>query len=268
MVVAETVAARQGRRRTGRGRLRAAAGCVTDHPPTPPTPDAPRLREENASNIVHRWRGRRRGARPRPHSRSAAHVVRLETWIQRVAGVADGAARRDRRLRAGHRSLHPLCRQRRRRWRAERAISSIVLGVPRDRVRVVMRDVGGNFGTRGTFFPEYALVAWAAQRVGRPVKWTSDRSEGFLSDYQGRDLAVEAELALDKDGNFLAMRGSNISNLGAHTGDFSPLQRASSIMSSIYRMPAAHFRAPRRAQPTPRRPRPYRSAGRPEVDVS
>jgi len=97
--------------------------------------------------------------------------------------------------------------------------------------------VGGNFGTRGMIYPEFALVAWAARRVGRPVKWTCERTEAFVSDYQGRDLAVEAELALDAEGNFLALRASNIGNAGAHTTNFSPLQKGVEIMSSIYRMP-------------------------------
>ena len=95
------------------------------------------------------------------------------------------------------------------------------LCVPDDKLRLVIRDVGGNFGTRGQIFAEQMLVAWAARRVGRPVKWTSDRSEALLSDYQGRDLAVDAELALDAEGNFLAMRGDNIGNLGARTGNYS-----------------------------------------------
>jgi carbon-monoxide dehydrogenase large subunit len=127
-----------------------------------------------------------------------------------------------------------------------------------------MHDVGGNFGTRGMIYPEFALVAWAARRVGRPVKWLCERHEAFLSDYQGRDLAVEAELALDEEGTFLAMRGSNLSNAGAHTTNFSPLQKGVEIMSSIYRMPAAHFRARAVVSNTPPT-RPYRSAGRPEV---
>src|SRR6202030_1634960 len=100
-----------------------------------------------------------------------------------------------------------------------------VLGIAAQNVRVVMEDVGGNFGTRGEIYPEFALVAWAARRVGRPVKWTCERSEAFLSDYQGRDLAVTAELALDAQGNFLAMRGSNIGNAGAHTASFAPLKK-------------------------------------------
>ena len=120
---------------------------------------------------------------------------------------------------------------------------AIVLNVPEPNVRLVIRDVGGNFGTRGAIFAEQPLVAWAARRVGRPVKWTCERSEALLSDYQGRDLAVEAELALDEDGNFLAIRGTNVGNLGAHTGNFSMVQKGVEIMSSIYRVPAAHFRA-------------------------
>jgi len=100
---------------------------------------------------------------------------------------------------------------------------AIMLGVVDDAVRVITRDVGGHFGTRGMLYGEFALVVWAARRIGRPVKWTCERHEAFATDYQGRDLVVEAELALDAKGNFLAMRGSNISNAGGHTTNFSPL---------------------------------------------
>ena len=129
---------------------------------------------------------------------------------------------------------------------------------------MVMHDVGGNFGTRGSFNPEFALVAWAARKVGRPVKWTCERSEDFLCDYQARDLAVEAELALDREGNFIAMRGSNLVNEGAYAIAFGSLDKGVEIMSSIYHVPAVHFRA--RAAMTNTLPtRPYRSSGRPEV---
>jgi carbon-monoxide dehydrogenase large subunit len=131
-------------------------------------------------------------------------------------------------------------------------------------VRVLMQDVGGNFGTRGMIYPEFALIAWAARRVGRPVKWTCERSESFLSDYQGRDLAVSAELALDADGKFLALRSSNIGNAGGHTQNFGPLQQGIQIMSSIYRMPAVHYRA-RAVVSNTMTTRPYRSSGRPEA---
>jgi carbon-monoxide dehydrogenase large subunit len=192
----------------------------------------------------------------------AAHIVKFDTWVQRVTGVpmepraavceyVPGAGRYT--LYAGNGGL----------WRLKDDLATI-LGVPGDRVRVIMRDVGGNFGTRGMIYAEFVLVAWAARRVGRPVKWTAERHEGFSSDYQARDLAVTAELALDRDGAFLAMRGSNLSNAGAHTTNFSALQKGVEIMTTVYRVPAAYFRARAVVSNTPPT-RPYRSAGRPEV---
>jgi aerobic carbon-monoxide dehydrogenase large subunit len=192
----------------------------------------------------------------------AAHVTRFETWVQRVTGVPmeprgalaefDAATGRFT-VYAGNggavRLKHDL---------------ATILCVPPEQVRVLMQDVGGNFGTRGMIYPEFALVAWAARKLGRPVKWIIERHESFLSDYQARDLVVEAELALDANGKFLAMRGSNLGNLGAHTTNFAMVQKGVQMMSSIYRMPAAHFRA--RATLSNTAPtRPYRSAGRPEV---
>jgi carbon-monoxide dehydrogenase large subunit len=136
--------------------------------------------------------------------------------------------------------------------------------VPAEQVRCVCQDMGGNFGTRNFFYPEYALLAWAARRVGRPVKWTCERSEAFLSDYQGRDLTVEAELALGKEGNFLAARGSNLSNLGGHAAAFVSLQKGLGLMSSVYRIPVGYFRG-RGAVTNTISTTPYRSAGRPEA---
>jgi carbon-monoxide dehydrogenase large subunit len=193
---------------------------------------------------------------------AAAHVVRLDTWVHRVAGVpmepraAIGVYDRD----TGKYTLHAGA------GGAVRPRNDLaaVLGVPEADVRMVMHDVGGNFGTRGAFNPEFGLVVWAARHVGCPVKWTSDRSEAFLCDYQARDLAVTAELALAADGTFLAMRGSNLANIGAYPVGFSPLQKGVAIASSIYHVPHVHFRA--RAALTNTAPtRPYRSAGRPEV---
>jgi carbon-monoxide dehydrogenase large subunit len=83
-----------------------------------------------------------------------------------------------------------------------------VLGVPTTAVRVVSGDVGGNFGIRNSTCPEFALVAWAGRRVGRPVKWICDRHDAFATDFHGRDLTSEAELALDEDGRFLALRAT------------------------------------------------------------
>jgi aerobic carbon-monoxide dehydrogenase large subunit len=99
---------------------------------------------------------------------------------------------------------------------------------------------------------------------GRPAKWTCERTEAFVSDYQGRDLTVEAELALDNEGNFLAVRGSNLSNLGGHAAAFVSLQKGLGLMSSVYHIPVGHFRG-RGAVTNTISTSPYRSAGRPEA---
>jgi carbon-monoxide dehydrogenase large subunit len=192
----------------------------------------------------------------------ASHIVRLETWVPRVTGVTmePRAAVGDYDPAEGKFTLFAgsggVVRQ--------KSELAIILGVPEANVRVAAGDIGGNFGTRNSFFPEFALVAWAAKRVGRPVKWTATRQEAFLSDYQGRDLYVEAELALDKQGTFLGLRGSNVSNLGAYTASIVPLTKGVEIMTGAYRIPAAHFRARAVTTNTPSTA-PYRSAGRPEV---
>ena len=139
-----------------------------------------------------------------------------------------------------------------------------MLGLEPAKIRVVAKDVGGNFGTRNNSYPEFALVAWAARRVGRPVKWTGDRTELFLSDYHGRDLTVSAELALDSSGKFLALRASNISNIGAYAISFVPLTKGTELMSSIYHVPTVSVRA-RAVYSNSSPTTPYRSAGRPEV---
>ena len=224
-------------------------------------PDAPKLWDQAHSNVCVDADTGDRAATEAAFAR-AAHVVKFSTWIQRVTGVPmepraavgeyDTATQRYT-LHAGNGGA----------VRLKHELAGI-LGVPAEKVRALMHDIGGNFGTRGFIYPEFALVTWAARRVGRPVKWTCDRSEAFVSDYQGRDLAVDAELALDADGNFLALRGSNIGNAGAHTANFSPLRKGLEIMSSIYRMPAAQVRG-RAVLSNTMMTRPYRSAGRPEV---
>ena len=193
----------------------------------------------------------------------AAHVARLSTWVQRVTGVPmeprTNIAEYD--ATSGAFTLHS---------GSGRGVVKVrhdlaqMLGVPPEKVRVLCGDMGGNFGTRNFFYPEYALLTWAARRTGRPVKWTCERVEAFLTDYQGRDLAVEAELALDADGSFLAIRGRNLSNLGAYAASFVSLQKGIGLMSGVYRIPAAWFHglaAVTNTVPTT----PYRSAGRPEV---
>jgi carbon-monoxide dehydrogenase large subunit len=193
---------------------------------------------------------------------AAAHVVRLSSSVQRIAGVT-----MEPRAAVGEYDAHT------RRYTLHagaggavrpRHDMAVVLGVDDGDVRMVMHDVGGNFGTRGASNPEFPLVLWAAKRIGRAVKWTCERSEAFLCDYQARDLSADAELALDANGKFLAMRGTNMVNSGAYPVSFGPLHKGVEIMTSIYHVPAVHFRACAtltNTAPT----RPYRSSGRPEA---
>ena len=193
---------------------------------------------------------------------AAAHVVSLKTRVQRVTGVMmeprAAVARYDEG--AGRFILHcggdnPV--------RVKRDIAAI-FGVEEDRVRVIAGDVGGNFGTRNWTYPEYAISLWAARRLGRPVKWTATRSESFLSDYQGRDLDIDAALALDTEGNFLALRSSLIGNVGGYAVAFVPINKSSELAPTVYVFPAAHVRA-RAVVSNTASTAPYRSAGRPEA---
>jgi carbon-monoxide dehydrogenase large subunit len=139
-----------------------------------------------------------------------------------------------------------------------------VLGIAPESLRVLSPDVGGNFGTRNRTFVEFGLVLWAAKKIGRPVKFTATRSEAFLSDYQGRDLVTKAELALDEKHRFIAMRATNISNVGARCVSLSPLSKGSGLIPGSYAIPATTLRAVAvftNTMPT----NAYRSSGRPEV---
>jgi aerobic carbon-monoxide dehydrogenase large subunit len=192
----------------------------------------------------------------------AAHVVALETWVQRVTGVTmePRAAIGEWAPESGRFTVHAGAGGL---GRTRTGVAG-ALGVPESAVRVVARDVGGNFGTRNSCYPEFALVAWAARHLGRPVKWTADRREAFLADYQGRDLASHAELALDADGTFLGFRAANTSNVGAHAVSFHPLNKGMAIATTAYDIPAVSVHG--RAVVTNTSPTtPYRSAGRPEV---
>jgi aerobic carbon-monoxide dehydrogenase large subunit len=108
-------------------------------------------------------------------------------------------------------------------------MTAFVLGLPENKVRVVAPDVGGGFGSKIYLYPEDVVVTWAAKQLNRPVKWTAERSESFVSDAHGRDHVTVAELALDKNGKFLAMRVRTTANLGAYLSTF-----ASCIPTILY----------------------------------
>jgi aerobic carbon-monoxide dehydrogenase large subunit len=192
----------------------------------------------------------------------ADHVVAMDFHIDRVTGVPlePRSALGQYDVVSGRYTLHAgsggAVRQ-------KRELAG-VLGIAPDQVRVLSYDVGGNFGTRNRLFVEFGLVLWAARKLGRPVKFTATRSEAFLSDYQGRDLVAKVELALRKDGRFLAMRATNISNVGARCVSLSPLSKGSGLIPGSYAIPAATLRAMAvytNTMPT----QAYRSSGRPEV---
>ncbi|MCH7889540.1 MAG: xanthine dehydrogenase family protein molybdopterin-binding subunit, partial [Proteobacteria bacterium] len=92
-------------------------------------------------------------------------------------------------------------------------LAAFVLAIPENKLRVISPDVGGGFGSKISHYPEEVVVTWASKKVGRPVKWTADRSEAFLSDTHGRDHLTHAELALDADGKFLGLRVETKANL-------------------------------------------------------
>lgn len=137
---------------------------------------------------------------------------------------------------------------------------------PEHKFRVHSNDVGGSFGMKGGTYVEYPLALWASTKIGRPVKWASDRSESFASDEHARDNITEAELALSKDGDFLALRVKTTVNIGAYLATMGPQPAIGNIgtLAGVYTTPAIHVAvtgAFSNTNPTS----PYRGAGRPEA---
>jgi carbon-monoxide dehydrogenase large subunit len=138
------------------------------------------------------------------------------------------------------------------------------LGVDPKHVHVSSPDVGGGFGSRTNLHPEPLVLAWAAKRLGRTVRWTSDRSESFVTDFQGRDITDNVALAFDARGRLLAMRATMTGNMGAYTVGYAPLQNAYRIATGVYDIPLAFVRA-RGAITNTTPTAPFRGAGRPEA---
>ena len=196
---------------------------------------------------------------------AAAHVTRVRLPISRVCmnpmepraalGSHDPSDGRYT-LHTGSQNVHAM-----REW-----IARDVLGVPESQLRVVSPDMGGSFGLRSTVFPEMALVLWASRRLGRPVKWTGDRTEAHLADDHARDQVMDIELALDGEGRFLALRVRVVAAMGAYLSFFGPFPPFVNLggLAGVYRTPAicadvhAVF-----TNTTPTAP--YRGAGRPEA---
>src|ERR1700751_371322 len=115
-----------------------------------------------------------------------------------------------------------------------------VLKVTPDKVHALLGNVGGSFGMKAPVFPEYVCVLHAARALGRPVKWTDERSGSFVSDSHGRDHELTAELALDADGTFLAVRITNFGNMGGYLSHLAPMPSTLNIVKNaqnVYRTP-------------------------------
>jgi aerobic carbon-monoxide dehydrogenase large subunit len=140
------------------------------------------------------------------------------------------------------------------------------LGVAPERVRAITGDVGGAFGLLSNVYPEQLMVAWAARQVGRPVKWTGDRSQSFLTDYQGRDIITGGRLALAADGKILALAIAMTGNIGCRPITYVPLSNAYRVTATVYDIPIATV-AIRGVLTNTVPTAPFRGAGRPEATI-
>ncbi len=125
----------------------------------------------------------------------------------------------------------------------KRVLGELVFKLPPDKVRVVTTDVGGGFGMKYFCYPEHVLTVWATRRLGRPVKWISDRQDAFLSDVHGRDHVSNVELALDADHRILGIRIHTVANLGAYLSNFAPMiptGAGQGMHTGVYAIPAAY----------------------------
>ncbi|MGH7323728.1 MAG: xanthine dehydrogenase family protein molybdopterin-binding subunit [Candidatus Rokuibacteriota bacterium] len=226
-------------------------------------PGAPPVWGEAPDNVAFFWEAGQRDAVARAIER-ASHVTRLDFVVSRVtaAPLEPRATVGEYDRRAGRYTLHTGIQS----PHLTRGLLADVLRVPHTQVRVVTADVGGSFGMRSGLYPEMALVLWAARRLGRPVKWTASRREGFVSDEHGRDNVSTVELALDAAGTFLALRVAITLNVGAYFTPRSAGPGTNNIggVAGVYTTPVIHSQTTgvfTHTTPTG----PYRGAGRPEA---
>src|SRR5215467_13134016 len=224
--------------------------------------DAPQLHAGASGNVCFRW-ARGDEAAVRAAFRSASHVVAIDLVNNRLAGAAiePRAVMAEPQgekltLYTSTQAPHHIRRQ-----------VTEQLGIPESAVRVVSPDVGGGFGYKGKLYPEEGIIAWAAHRLRRPVRWVASRAESFVADNQARDHLTHAELALDADGRFLALHVQTFANLGAYVSTFGaaiPSAIYSALFAGGYRTPAIFVEVTgvfTHTTPTDA----FRGAGRPEA---
>lgn len=194
---------------------------------------------------------------------SAAHVQKLPIRNSRIVVAAMEPRSAIGEFAEGRYVLHVGCQGV---FGLRNQLADDVLKVPKDQVRVRTGNVGGSFGMKANAYPEYLPLLHAAKMLGRPVKWTDERSGSFMSDQHGRDHEVEAELALDAEGRFLAVRLTSFANMGAYLSTVAPLMGTGNFVKNVqsnYTLPLIEVRT--RCMLTNTTPvSAYRGAGRPE----
>ncbi|RID93422.1 xanthine dehydrogenase family protein molybdopterin-binding subunit [Gemmobacter lutimaris] len=229
--------------------------------------DAPKVHEEIGSNLCYDWGFvEENKAAVEEAFKNAAHVTTLELVNNRLVAnpMEPRVAVGDFDSAGG---MHTLYTTSQNPHVIRLLMGAFVLGIPEHKLRVVAPDVGGGFGSKIYHYAEEAFVTFAAKTLNRPVKWTSTRSEAFISDAQGRDHVTKIELALDKDNNFTALRTETYANMGAYLSTFAPSIPTwlhGTLMAGNYRTPLIYVNV--KAVFTNTVPvDAYRGAGRPEA---
>ena len=201
--------------------------------------DAPAVWPQAPGNVCFDWEA---GDKERADAlvAGAAHVTRLTVVNNRIVVSSMEARAAVAEYADGRWTLHTNTQGG---WSIKSMLAKSIFNLPEDRFRVVTPDVGGGFGMKLFLYAEQVLTCYAARKLGRPVRWASERSEAFLSDTHGRDNIWRGELALDAEGRFLAMRVRNVANMGAYLSNYAPFiptGAGTKVLASVYNFQAIH----------------------------
>ena len=263
VVVAETLP--QARDAAEKVRIEYAVLPAVADPAGAQKKGAPQIHEIAPDNTIYQWSLGEAGAVDAAF-RSAKHVTKLDIVNNRLVPNAIEPRAAIGEYDAGTETF-TLWNTTQNPHVARLVIAAFVGMAPEHKLRVIAPDVGGGFGSKIFIYPEEVVALWASKRVGRPVKWVSDRSEAFLADAHGRDHVTHAEMAFDGEGKILALRAKTIANLGAYMSTFSssvPTYLYATLLSGQYEIPQIYCEVD--AVYTNTVPvDAYRGAGRPEA---